>query len=493
LSATLTPDTPLSDAIEAIKNSIEPPLKIVVRWKDLEDNAGIEREMAIGMQGLDGIPVGKALKELLDSISGGVTKIDYVVDDGIITVATKESLPTKLITQIYDITDLTSTAANYTSELATQEDVSSVQSTDTTSPEQQKEERKQLADTIVQTIQDAIEPTSWVINGGEGAISANFAGTKITVSQTPQIHELIQKHLMESRELLGHQVSIEARFLFVTENFLEDIGLDMTMNIPGTGKFGNMTFNQGSYDYSKPTTTGISGNLADSVATSPGIDLTSGLTYGQTALVDQLSLSFFLRATQAHRDAKMLTAPRVTVLSGENATIKIAKEISYVSDYDFQDITGAGIDQPTRVVADPTTETEAGGVTLNILPTISADKKYVILDIRANYTKLNFHPFTVSSSTTGQGFPIQLPEREIAEVKTRVSVPDSGTLLIGGQKLGGEINKESGVPGLSKAPLIGRFFSNRSKVKDQDILLILVKPSIILQEEAEREYFAPLE
>ena len=86
-----------------------------------------------------------------------------------------------------------------------------------------------------------------------------------------------------------------------------------------------------------------------------------------------------------------------------------------------------------------------------------------------------------------------MPVLEIAEVQTRVSVPDGGTLLIGGQKLGAEVNREAGVPGLSKMPVIGRLFSNRSKVKDQDILLILVKPSIILQEEAEREYFAPLE
>jgi len=72
-------------------------------------------------------------------------------------------------------------------------------------------------------------------------------------------------------------------------------------------------------------------------------------------------------------------------------------------------------------------------------------------------------------------------------------VPDGGTLLIGGQKLGAEVNMESGVPGLSKVPIVGRLFSARSKVKDQDVLLVLVKPTIILQHEAEREAFAPLE
>ena len=74
-----------------------------------------------------------------------------------------------------------------------------------------------------------------------------------------------------------------------------------------------------------------------------------------------------------------------------------------------------------------------------------------------------------------------------------MNVPDQGTLLIGGQKLGAEINLESGVPGLSKVPIIGRLFDSRTKVKDQEVLLILVKPSIILQEEKEREFLAPLE
>jgi type II secretory pathway component GspD/PulD (secretin) len=59
-------------------------------------------------------------------------------------------------------------------------------------------------------------------------------------------------------------------------------------------------------------------------------------------------------------------------------------------------------------------------------------------------------------------------------------------------EIGAEINKEAGTPGISKMPVIGRLFSNRSKVKDQQILLILVKPTIIIKEEAEEEYFAPL-
>ena len=42
-------------------------------------------------------------------------------------------------------------------------------------------------------------------------------------------------------------------------------------------------------------------------------------------------------------------------------------------------------------------------------------------------------------------------------------------------------------------PIIGRLFDSRSKVKDQEVLLVLIKPTILLQQEKEREFLAPLE
>jgi general secretion pathway protein D len=76
---------------------------------------------------------------------------------------------------------------------------------------------------------------------------------------------------------------------------------------------------------------------------------------------------------------------------------------------------------------------------------------------------------------------------------TRVSVPDGGTLLLGGQKITAEVEKEAGVPVLSKLPIVGRAFRNYSKIKDHKILLILVKPTIILKEEAEAKAVAAME
>ena len=497
----LAPDTPFEEAIEIIRTTVDPPLKVIVRWKDLEENAYIERDTVIGIRGLIGIPLGKGLKELLDSVSGGITRIDFAVEDGIITIATIESLPPKLVTHVYDITDLVGVPADFQVALGATQVSESTEVVETTIA------RTNIANTIVQMIQGTIAPMSWLINGGEGAISINMdpegrGPVKLVISQTPSVHEQVQKLLMEDlRESLGQQVSIEARFLFVTENFLEDIGLGINrLSIPGGkihDKLGPMLFDFGSYESAMPAGTLVPGTIAPDLAPPVGsgsiphaIELLGGVQYG--SVLDDLAVSFFLKATQAHRDAKMLTAPRVTVLSGESAYIRVIKEISYVADYDFEDITTSGDNPVTRVIADPSTEITTGGVVLNVTPTITADKKYVILQINTSYTKANLDNFDVHS-TTGEAFPIQLPTLEVSEVQTRVSVPDGGTLLIGGQKLGGEVNREAGVPGVSKVPILGRLFSHRSKAKDQNVLLILVKPSIILQQEAEREYFAPLE
>ena len=84
---------------------------------------------------------------------------------------------------------------------------------------------------------------------------------------------------------------------------------------------------------------------------------------------------------------------------------------------------------------------------------------------------------------------VQQPEIQITSVRTSVSVPDGGTLLLGGQTIAGEIEQEQGVPVLSKIPFLKRLFTNRSMAKDEQILLILVKPAIIIQKEIEQQQF----
>ena len=112
--SSFTPEMPLEQAIDILRNSTVPSLNIAVLWKDLEENAGIYRDTPIGMDGVSRVPLRTHLKLLLMSVSaGGVEKLVYVVDDGVITIATQGSLPKKMIARVYDISDLVSAPANY--------------------------------------------------------------------------------------------------------------------------------------------------------------------------------------------------------------------------------------------------------------------------------------------------------------------------------------------------------------------------------------------
>ena len=78
----------------------------------------------------------------------------------------------------------------------------------------------------MQLIQETVEPDSWYDAGGEGTVRL-FETKKLIVRQTREVHKKIELLLKDMRKSLGHQVAIEARFLVVGENFLEDIGLDI--------------------------------------------------------------------------------------------------------------------------------------------------------------------------------------------------------------------------------------------------------------------------
>ena len=357
------------------------------------------------------------------------------------------------------------------------------------------------AQSLVGLIQESIEPESWfdLSDLGEGTVTPypTQSPKKLAVYNTHEVHREIEKLLESLRKSLGHQVSIEARFLVVSENFLEDIGLDVDfMNNLG-GKWGQVTFEQESALFTTPKPTSVPLSLG-------GLGAAANIAGGYGSILDDLQVSFLLRATQAHRDAKSLDAPLATVLNGESASFTVNRQMIFalppVQTQGTQFITGGGQatqpqgNQPQYLPISPSTS-------LSITPIITHDKKNVLLGILTTQNQfLGMRTTTIETpllTGTGAGqvvsYDVQLPDQESSTMMTRVSVPDRGTLLLGGQRITSEVETEAGIPILSKIPLIGRLFSNRSKVKDSKILLILVKPVIILQEETEAEAIAKME
>jgi general secretion pathway protein D len=361
-----------------------------------------------------------------------------------------------------------------------------------------------LAEDLRYLIQETIEPDSWydLSDTGEGTITPypTQQPKKLAVMQIPEVHREIEKLLNSLRKSLGNQVAIEAVFLIVSENFLHDVGMDVDFSVNLGSHWGQLGFQQGSGEAVRPdASTKIQGSLGG-LSAEGSVGIPAVITGGYGSILDDLQVSFLLRAVQAHTDSKSLTAPKGTVLSGESATFSVQDLITYALPPDTTTVTqGTGVG-----TAGTTTGTEQNigvipiGTSLSITPTITHDKKYVLLNIMTQLTdllRLRTHDIEgpVGADGTVQEYTATVPETETSQVLTRVSVPDGGTLLIGGQKITSEVEKQAGVPVLSKIPIVGRLFRSNSKIRDHKVLLILVKPTIILQEESEAEAIAAME
>jgi general secretion pathway protein D len=88
-------------------------------------------------------------------------------------------------------------------------------------------------------------------------------------------------------------------------------------------------------------------------------------------------------------------------------------------------------------------------------------------------------------STSTLGTTVQLPTFSMITVTTTVSVPDGGTVLLGGIKRLSEGRNEFGVPMLNKIPYVSRLFKNVGIGRETQSLMMTVTPRIIIQEEEE--------
>jgi hypothetical protein len=112
----LTEDTPLSEALVLLSESVEPRLPLLILWKDLQMNALIEKETPIGVEGFGRLKLRQALNIILLSVAGREPKPVLVAEGGILILGTQQMQLNNKTTRVYETTDLLavpSTADSY--------------------------------------------------------------------------------------------------------------------------------------------------------------------------------------------------------------------------------------------------------------------------------------------------------------------------------------------------------------------------------------------
>ncbi|MCC7145650.1 MAG: hypothetical protein IT443_04320 [Phycisphaeraceae bacterium] len=470
-------------------------VSLYINWAALSE-AGIEPGMPVTVQ-LDNVTVERALQLVLDqaSVLNPLDPVIYTIVDGYIHISTQSNLTRVTEIRVYDIRDLLVQVPHFTD--APNFDLASVLESGEggggASFEEGDEEelptREEQVTEITTLLQDTVgRQDEWALYGGDQSSVQELNGNLI-VKTTPKNHREIMDLLGQIRESRAVQIHVEGRFLLVDHNFLEEVGVDMDVAYDLPGPWTGIEVEQDSANIASRSTvgpTGVGGSFTSQ-------DLTLGRSMDVSfGYLDQLNLSVLLNATQASRQAVSLTAPRLTFFNGQRAYVLVATQTSFISDLEPVEDTG-GFDVTLDVINT--------GVVMDVEGTVSADRRYVTLTLRPSLATLKrFRTLSITNTVvndngdvvSSNSFPLDQPELEVTQVKTTVSVPDRGTLLLGGQRLVADVQVQAGVPILSKIPVLNRLFTNTVDVKDERTLLILITPSIIIQNEMEEELYPGL-
>ncbi len=359
---------PFAEVIEQFRQTSD--LNIFVNWRALEA-AGIDRNAPVTAR-LRNAKFVKVLRVILDEVGGDTVKLGYSVEDGTVTVTTEEDLNRNTLTKVYDIRDLLTDTPDHA---PASDAAAAAQPAPTTQP------REKLAEEIIALIQETVVPDAWRENGGSVGAIRELSG-QLIITATPSMHDEIAKLLHMIRKARGVQVSVETRFITIDPAALDKaLGEKLSSTMGKSGE---------------PTVWQLSDEQVQAV----------------------------LRAAQRSEHATLVTAPRITLFSGQRGYVNVSTQTAYVSGFNVFKQEGA----ETRY--EPAIGINEAGIFHDVRATASADRRHATLTLKPRLSRLEAlrtMPYMDSKDLT-----IQVPEMIVHELQATLSIPDRGTALIGG-------------------------------------------------------------
>lgn len=446
-------------------------------------------------------------KKALDLITQ-FTPVRWRVANGIVHLVTAEESLGRIYTQFYEVRDLVANLQNFVApEIYIAPSGADMEQPEAPDPEPVVIDQERLLDLIRGNIGI---PMAFEMPGA----SINMHANGVFIARTTrEVHERVKKLLTDLRINIGIQVNVEARFLRVEDKFLEEIGVDFrglgddaSRGEPGKGLTRKRNRSSARFDdYGTgitPTTPGEVGS-----GTEPGIFFDDGndgdimartehlfdLSLGnardgmtnagglalQYTFLDDTEIEAILLAVSKRERVEQINAPNLLLSNTQRAHLTVTHQVSYVRDFDVEIAQAAA-------VANPVVSMVSDGIVLDVHPVVSADRRFITMELRPTLAQLE-QPIPTYTTTLGVGqeITIQLPHLQVQRIRTTVTIPDGGTLMLGGMKMANKQDYNSGIPILKDLPLISFLFSKRGTYTSNKKIVILLKGTIVIAEELE--------
>jgi len=328
-----------------------------------------------------------------------------------------------------------------------------------------------------------------------------------SIAYRPSLNLMIVKNTSENLENFERiltslndvpkQVEIEARFVEVAQNDLEELGVEWILNdnwelaenagagaaIPIAGRervqVNQNTFSKGLRNLAQ----GASG-----VSATPGGNMAGILSI--SSILTNPEMTMILHALEQRSGANLLSAPKVTTKSGANAEIKVVKEWIYPTEFELTppQVSGSGSGSQAVIskafVTPASFQTRDTGVILNVTPTVGPDGFSIDLVMLPQVVELSEwynYGSTIVDPTTGLPELMNMPQPifKSRNITTSITIWDGQTVVMGGMITERQTTTLDKIPFLGDIPLLGYLFQSKTSSSEKYNLLIFVTANLV--------------
>ncbi len=284
-------------------------------------------------------------------------------------------------------------------------------------------------------------------------VIVNPVGGVISVSATQQEHEQVQLVLDKVLSSALRQVLIEMTIVEVELSDRYQAGVDWQHLASGDGL------------------TALSALTGPNLSVPPVFSLNysnstpSGRSYSTT-----------LRMLETFGNVSVLSSPKIMALNNQTALLKVVDEKVYFTvELEIEDATD---NTPERRTYLSEIHTVPVGLVMSVTPQIN-EADNVSLNIRPTISRITGYAVDPAPRLANSGFDNLIPEIQVREMESLLQISNGQMVVMGGLMQDKTDKNDSGVPLLSKLPLIGPLFRYRDDAVTKSELVIFLRPTVI--------------
>lgn len=284
----------------------------------------------------------------------------------------------------------------------------------------------------------------------------------IVITDIPGVLEKIAA-VLEIVDQKPQQILVEAKFVEVNDNYLRDIGVELSgsIEIDKSPLAAGEKFFDAVPNAFNPASIGVTGKNALN-------------TFGQVTF-NSGSVDLLINLLQEDDDSKVLSAPKVLTLNNQEATIIVGQKYPIIE----SNVSGGGSYNNTSTSLD---YYENIGIQLNVVPQLSGDE-YINMIVHPSVSSIiGTTSGRVGTGVSGDTNGVALTEYPIIntrEAETQILLRNAETIVIGGLLEERKGTTTFKVPFLGEIPLIGKIFRRDvDNTKNVDLLIFITATKV---------------